>query len=478
MEAGVVDKGWTYLEKQYFKDPGDMANTVRYLTALKAENREDVFEKEIKKTIELFPDNVKLLYFLAEHYEDNLEYEKAFGCWETILEKDSKNGDIFNKCVIFLNYSKKYDELAGLYERYLLKNGSDPDKLRQLLDVYSALRDPVNTAKTCKRILEIVPGDRAARTCLAQAYEYGGEDALALDIYEEMALEETAGKDSRGVYINKLIALGGYDRLIRAIEEHQFNDAVQIIISDALLSRYETSGQEKEKIQVVMERALEADQTNIHLKKSLGIIYFDKKEYRKAKTMLEEYTAVNKGDATVNILLGETLMVLGEAEKSREQYEEALTAMKEEDEEPLEEQDPFAKKVDEFWLLWNLDKKKEAIRLAEPLLDNVKIPAEIIEVMFYSYVERGELRKAEKMVEKINKLDPRKAIPLTRDLGEAYFNDREYKKALMILKEYNDKTGGDHRSYHILGDILAAKGDRSGSRREYTRALELIRRSY
>ncbi|MDD2752528.1 MAG: tetratricopeptide repeat protein [Candidatus Omnitrophica bacterium] len=60
-------------------------------------------------------------------------------------------------------------------------------------------------------------------------------------------------------------------------------------------------------------------------------------------------------------------------------------------------------------------------------------------------------------------------------LGQNYFDLNNYKKAAEVLRRYNEATGGDYHTHHLLGDILSAWGEKSASEREYREALKLIR---
>jgi tetratricopeptide (TPR) repeat protein len=60
-------------------------------------------------------------------------------------------------------------------------------------------------------------------------------------------------------------------------------------------------------------------------------------------------------------------------------------------------------------------------------------------------------------------------------MAEIYFEMSQYDRALELLGRFNEQTGGNYHSHHVLGDVLAALGDSGSSRREYERALELIR---
>ena len=61
-----------------------------------------------------------------------------------------------------------------------------------------------------------------------------------------------------------------------------------------------------------------------------------------------------------------------------------------------------------------------------------------------------------------------------KSLAELYVQTKDYGKAKKVLQEYNEKTGGDYHSYHLLGDVFACLGQDHASRRSWQRALELI----
>jgi len=60
-------------------------------------------------------------------------------------------------------------------------------------------------------------------------------------------------------------------------------------------------------------------------------------------------------------------------------------------------------------------------------------------------------------------------------LGEIYFELEDFDSAKNVLEILHEKNGGTYHSHHILGDVLVAMGDGTRGRREYERALELVR---
>jgi tetratricopeptide (TPR) repeat protein len=60
-------------------------------------------------------------------------------------------------------------------------------------------------------------------------------------------------------------------------------------------------------------------------------------------------------------------------------------------------------------------------------------------------------------------------------MAQGYFEANEYKKSEILLRSYNEKTGGDYRSHHLLGDVYSALGQPAAGRREYREALRLVR---
>jgi tetratricopeptide (TPR) repeat protein len=97
-----------------------------------------------------------------------------------------------------------------------------------------------------------------------------------------------------------------------------------------------------------------------------------------------------------------------------------------------------------------------------------------LELLADVYGEKGEKLEALRVLEEALVLDPYRA-KIYKMLGELYFDTGDNHKAQERLRSYHEKTGGDYRSHHVLGDVLRALGDKTGSRREYEKALELLR---
>ena len=119
-------------------------------------------------------------------------------------------------------------------------------------------------------------------------------------------------------------------------------------------------------------------------------------------------------------------------------------------------------------------KNKEAQVLLGELLKRFPSEKKFISGLIYQFETQDKTDGYLLVIEEFYNNNP-KNYQLLKILGQSYFNLNDYKKAAQVLRRYNEATGGDYHTHHLLGDILSAWGEKSASEREYREALRLIR---
>jgi len=327
-ETGSLDKARFYLEKQFHRDPADLANTVRYLDSLRYHNEDIVFERSVKRLERLFAGNLEFLDVVARFYEDNYDYGKACKYWFEMLKIDPNLKDIREKLISTALLSKDFAHLIGLYNFEISRGYAGPEDYYALARLYSLERNSARARDIYERLLGKYPEESNAKVLLADIYEVSGEPDKAIALY---------GKLINGSPDNINYALKYIDLLIKAKKDNEAMEALEIF-----------------------SRRFSSDSRFVRLLSDMYV---------------------------------------------------------------------------------KLGKRKEAIGLLEELY----------------------------------RRDPENYIVL-KSLGDLYMDTRDYEKALEVLNAYNEKTGGDYHSHHVLGDVLSAMGDKTGGEREYREALGLIRR--
>lgn len=124
-------------------------------------------------------------------------------------------------------------------------------------------------------------------------------------------------------------------------------------------------------------------------------------------------------------------------------------------------------------VLLKYKKNEEALNALEIFSKRFPGEKQFVELLAEIYIRSGRREEAITLMENLYLKDPENYV-LLRTLGQLYYDANQHTKAFETLRRYNEKTGGDATSHHLLGDLFADMGDTSGSRREYEKALELI----
>ncbi|KJJ83728.1 hypothetical protein OMAG_002387 [Candidatus Omnitrophus magneticus] len=120
------------------------------------------------------------------------------------------------------------------------------------------------------------------------------------------------------------------------------------------------------------------------------------------------------------------------------------------------------------------NKMDEAIEMLEKLFYSGVRDKNIDGLLIELYQKSGRTKDALAILEECVEEYPEE-YNFLKLAGELYLEQKDYTKAFTAIRSYNEKTGGDYHSHHIIGDLLCGMGDTRAGEFEYRKALELIR---
>jgi len=124
--------------------------------------------------------------------------------------------------------------------------------------------------------------------------------------------------------------------------------------------------------------------------------------------------------------------------------------------------------------LEGLGRFEESAQVYESVLANFSSEYDFLRRAADALIRAGHKPRALELMEKL-RASERQDSELSLALAGLYFEMREYRKALLLLEDDHEKNGGTSRSYHLLGDVWTALGDRTAGQRAYEQALQLLR---
>jgi len=326
-EAGIFDTARFYLEKQYHSDPGDLANTLRYLMSLQDHGESRLFERVADRTSAMFPDSIRLKTFLGGYYEGDLQMDKAAVCWDGVVRLDPTDQDALWKVIAYYQYTKKYDALIGLYEHLIQKGFASIEMYYALGRLYSLRRDAGKALTTYTRLLEEHPHEEIARVRLAETYEFIGEKRKAALLYRELTKLRPDDSTIWDKAANGFLSTGDHGKLNEVIREFSllFPNSPRMVTM--LTDYYQRHGKDAKMI-VILESLLTGEDDNPYVIKALGEIYYDRGDHDRSRKMIERYNAETGGDYKSHHILGDILTAMGDADGGRREYEKALELLR------------------------------------------------------------------------------------------------------------------------------------------------------
>lgn len=531
-----VEKAYLYLANHFHKDPDDVLNAVRYLKVILHLDRIDEFKRLSQKLLKKFPKNFALREILADFYEARFDLASASEHWREMFLMKPHLEDLRDRLVAYYYQQKNYNGLIEVYKDELRRNKNNSDLYYEIGHIYALKRMPHEAEGIYLQLLERFPEEGDARIRLAEIYEYTGNIDKALVQYKKLCTMYPLVLDYSEGWIDTLERAKRYKEMAEALPIVIKNFPTKAYFPTLLAHVYMELKEPNKAIDTLRAfyESSRGGEANVLLQ--LADIYSFVKDYNKAKAAVLEYNRKTGGNVRSYHLLGDVYSATDNEIAGKVNYEKALHMLQKQDyltfEDQLErirllfklgytnkmaketlallEQHPYneelleygvevslnyndyeraeelikrlkrvsedRRKIDSltFRLLMKENKWEEALSVIERLLEQYPDDTDYLESYADVSARLGHWQVAVNVYKKLYDKYPSNnkfIISLVR----LYYSAQQYQDALQLLRSYNEKTGGDYTSYHILGDVYAALGNKVSSRRAYEKALLLVR---
>ncbi len=377
-----------------------------------------------------YPNSIRELELLGSLYMRTGEKDAAYDIYKKIYESFPGQTSALKEMASFEFDRGHYDAAAELLRMYLKNNGDDSDAAAFLASIlYWNLDRKDEAIWMLEKLRAEQPNNVAFLKSLGEFYNGTGNYGRALEMFN--AYNAKTG--------------GSYE--------------VSMLMASLLWNLNRVEEAKLVAAKLFADRKAHADSY-----KELGRILTDLGDYERAVLVLKE-ACRNETDDEALYLLANSYKATGRKREAaaiaqrlwykRPEYPELVALLCE-----LYADDRQYDRA--FYLI-----KKYRARKG----DDLQIALVEVEVLR----KKGDIQEAAKACAILVDRYPEK-IELAKELAIIYNDMGLYQQAKDMLEVYHAKASGDYLSHHLLGDILAELGDTIGSEREYSRALELIRK--
>ncbi len=383
---------------------------------------------QLKKAMELAPQQIKPCLLLAVVYTAEGEYQKAQAQYEKVLEKDPENIRVLAFLSDLFIVQENLGKAAEIYERMLRISPNDAFLYFNLGVIYSKTDQLVKAEESLKKAIEIDKGYTEAQMVLGVVYEIEGELREAAKQYEVVTKIDPSDPYAHARLGHVYFRLGRVDEAI---------------------------GQ----IRVLM--SLDPRSPDPYLK--IFSIYIIRNRYDDARAVLNEALANGISEAVIHASLGYLAILEQKYEQAVGHYTVAA------------EKDP-GNGLYGFYLAAALEragKEEEAMRLLEECVSDGTEFAEVYNYLGYMYADAGrDLDRAIVLIRKALELDPGNGAYID-SLGWAFYRKGMLEEALGYMKEAAGLLPDDPVVREHLGDVYFSMGAVEKARQAWKKALEL-----
>jgi len=458
-----------YLAKQFRGDPTDLANAFRYLSALRENGKFKLLEKESKKLLETYPENYEVHEFMAGFFDDQLMSVKASEHWIKMLELRPHQEDIVRNLAYYYFFSKDYSALIELYERELPYNADDPDFYYDLARFYSLSRNLPKTKEVYELLVKNFPKDIEAKRQLAQILEIMGEIPVALSLYRDVAQEMSKNEYNSAELLEKLLTYHEEKEALELAQQliERFQNTQPLL---EVVAGFFSELQNQTEWMTLLEQFHARNPSEPISLRLLGEAYYNDKKYDLSLNLLKKLHDIDRCDYYSHYLMASIYETFEKSVEARDEYQLALRHLERNDHKYLSISDKLVKAQ----ILKKLGRTTESLLVLNLILLRDPENPFALELSAGDYIDLRRLPLAKERLERLYAIKQDDSNIL-KPLSELYIRMGEYDQAKQTLRSYHEKTGGDYRSYHMYGNVLATLGDNSGSQRAYSEALRLIR---
>jgi predicted Zn-dependent protease len=316
-----------YLAKQFYRNPSDWPNSVRYLKSLGAAGNVREFENAMQRLYRLQKNRLKLHELAAEFYSGLEEYEEASRHWLAILRLDPAQKDARGRFVSFCLLNGHKDRLIELYSDEIKRGVAWTETYYELGRLYCLRHEAALAEAVYAKLLQKSPKEVSARTRLIDIDSYRGDGGKVLALYRELLALEPANEKFALGYAEALMKYEQWseasDFIAQAMRKFPGNPRLVYLLVDAMMK----TGKKKEALGI-LEGLRAEGKIRLNALKVMAEIYYEKGDYSKAREMLREYHEKTGGDYRSHHVLGDVLTRLGDKGGGKREYEEALRLLR------------------------------------------------------------------------------------------------------------------------------------------------------
>ncbi|BCJ94266.1 hypothetical protein acsn021_18350 [Anaerocolumna cellulosilytica] len=366
---------------------------------------------------------------------------------EAILLAPSEGDYLYCKANILFNQCK-YKEAKNLYE-ILKERYPDSDTLLfKLGRVYDLLELTATALSYYLKVLELYPEHGSVNHYIAAAYEVLGNQKHKNSYYEKALPYYTKQIE---VYPNDYNYI---ERGLLYVKLERFEDAVE----DYKL-------------------AIAYDPESPYPYNNMGIAYKYMKKFKEAIECFLKAVELRGDDKNMRpfLNLASCYSILKEYENAEKYYIEN-TRVFSEFKDAYKELGLFYRRIKEFDKAINFYEKEKARWQDEDEADYLVRLAD-------TYLEKGDIRKAEALYKKAIKTNPESEDAFSSYAELCFYYKQKYRKALRLYKKAvdicNDATSYDHSDYlYYMGKAYYYMGDKDKAKAVMTEVMEYYIRTY
>ncbi len=322
--TGIFDKARIFLSFQYHRDPGDMANAIRYLGSLSAAGEYDLWETTARKLTRTSPNHPGLHAHMAKFYEDNLKIVKAMPHWEEMIRwGHPKKKEAREKLISGYRLTGDHDGLLRFYGNEMARHSAGIEMYYETARMYARKKMATEARSVYLNLLKQFPGETKAKLRLVQIYEFQGKTQEALRLFSQVVQADPHNESLSQRWVEKLLQYKKERQAVSVLEKLLIRFPSNHLFIESLVDLYLRSGKNHEAL-ILLEQSYERHPGNDKVLRYLGDVYFKMKEYLKAVETLRSYHEKTGGDYHSHHVLGDVLDAMGESVESRREYQKAL----------------------------------------------------------------------------------------------------------------------------------------------------------
>ena len=267
---------------------------------------------EYQKLVDSFPKDVRNRQKFAELLSRDKRKEDALTEYEVVAKHYTDTGFYLKAIAVFKQMQKIESSRADIYHRLAELNekqglvGNALTEYRNLVAFYDKNRMHSEAIEVLEKMAELDPGNLNVLAKVAEFYKVTGQNDLALEKFNELVAQLSAGKQ----YV-KIIKL--YDCFLDICPE---DSASRLPLAAALVG----NGSADKAISILKE-LLKQSPENQEINRCLAEAYVVNRDFANARLTLKHLLKVNEGDLDLREYYVRVCLDFGEFERARDRLE-------------------------------------------------------------------------------------------------------------------------------------------------------------